>query len=128
MTGTSVSPGNSGPVLVAETPAAGVALQNGTPVFLSWTAPNDGNLHEFELVASLQVTSGETGGAVGLSFTFPGGAAATPNVFAAGLGAGTVNSSVAGKRLVAPGTTVTLAQTSALTAGAAQLMAQLWAS
>lgn len=116
------------PVLVAATPAAGTPLVNGTPSILTWTAPNDGQVHEFELVATLAVASLETGGAVGLTFTFPGGGAAAPAVFTAGQAVGSFNGSVGAKRLVAPGTTVTLAQTSALTGGAATLFAQIWAN
>jgi hypothetical protein len=113
--------------LVATTGPSGFALQNGTPTILSWAVPNDGNIHTIELNAVLVVSSAETGGLVVLSFVFAGSvAAATPTVFAGGSGVGSANSSVSGMRLVAPGTTVTLAQTSALTAGAAIAYAELW--
>ena len=102
---------------VAATPAAGSALTSGTPTFLTWTAPNDGNLHQVNLIYSLQVTSLETGGAITMSITAPGGGTLTPSVNAGGSAAGNFANNI--QRLVAPNTTVTVAQTSALTGGAA---------
>ncbi len=109
----------------AATVAAGFALQNATPTILTWTAPNDGALHRFTLVTVQHVTSAETGGAVSLSFTAPDGTAVTGvSVYAGGSGTGV--SAASFDRLIQANTTVTVAQSSALTAGAALVWAQLW--
>ena len=52
------------PRLVATTGVNGFMLQNATPNILSWTAPNDGNMHRLIVFATLHVTSSETGGKV----------------------------------------------------------------
>lgn len=110
---------------VADTGTAGFALQNATPNILTWTAPDDGAQHPFLIMASVQVTAAETGGAVGL--TFPLGGIFTPDipVFAGSVSTndGTVVGGVAD-----PNTTIYLKQTTALTAGAATVYAQIWAS
>jgi hypothetical protein len=112
----------------AATPVTGFALQNATPAILSWTAPNDGQLHRVLLLASIDVTSAETGGAVGLNFTAPDGTSSPfQPVFAAGLG---VNAA-AGTALAVmckAGSTVFFNQTSALSAGAAVVWAEIWGS
>jgi hypothetical protein len=112
----------------AVTPVAGFALTGATPTILSWTAPSDGKQHRVQLFASIDVTSAETGGAVGLTITTPDGTVSAPlPVFAAGLAAG----AAAGAPLsvvVKAGSAVTLAQTSALTLGAAVTWAELWGS
>jgi hypothetical protein len=111
----------------ADTGDAGYQLVNATGTILSWTAPADGQLHRITLTALLGVTSTETGGAIGLTFTDPGGTTHTNSTqFAGGAGAG-VTTALA-DRLVAPGSTVSLNQFSALTGGAAVLWAQIWAA
>lgn len=123
-------PHNYSPVsqsqLVATTGAAGTALVNGMPTFLTWTAPNDANIHQFNLIASLKVTSLQTGGAVAVSWTNPGGTTSTNTTFAGGLGVSEPSTQLG--RAVEPGTTVTVAQTSAQSAGAAVLFAEIWAA
>lgn len=118
--------------LVASTGLNGANLQNGTPTLLQWTAPNDGQLHRFMVVGQLHVTSAETGGQVSVQYfaPFPGATAHTSQLFAAGLGTDT-----GGQLLgfvpaitVAPGSVVSILQVSALTAGAAVLWAEIWAS
>jgi hypothetical protein len=119
-----------GLVMVAGTGIAGFALQNGTPTILSWTAPNDGLLHRVTLFGLIHVTSLETGGQVSMQYFGPfGGATAhTSTILAAGLAADTGGQAANFFNVpVGPGTTVTVAQTSALTAGAATLWAELWA-
>lgn len=111
--------------LVAATSAAGVPLINGTQTILSWDVPDDGQLHQFNVAGALQVTAAETGGTVIVSFTQPGGAAATPQIFAASLGAGTTGATE--NRLAAPGSTVSVTQSQPLTAGASVLYAQIMA-
>lgn len=104
--------------------AAGTALQNGTPTFLTWNVPNDGNIHQFTVSSFLSVATAETGGAVLCNYTGPGGNATNftvqPGAQAAGINA------TSNTRIAQPGTTVTVAQNTALTAGAATIWAQIW--
>lgn len=111
---------------VADTGTGGFALQNATPTILTWTAPNDGNMHVVTVVAEEVVTTAETGGLVVVSFTDPAGTARTPTAFAAGAGIGATFFFNA--YLIQPNTAASLAQTSALTAGAAKVYAQIWAA
>lgn len=116
--------------LVATTGPNGYVLQNGTANILTWTAPNDGQLHRFMVFSTLDVFSAETGGAIGINYTVPGGGAQSHTFYAAGL-APAVPTSPAFPGLapaISPGTTVTLTQSSALTAGAATLWAEIWAA
>lgn len=116
----------SGLALQAVTPQAGFALQNGTPVIVSWTAPNDGQQHYFQFGGSRNVTVLEVGGQITLTFTPPGGAAQVTIVIAAGgsgVGDAILNPEIG---VIGPGTTVTLQQTSALTSGACMVSAAIW--
>lgn len=110
---------------VASTGAAGFALTNGTPTILTWTAPNDGNLHYAIFAGSLFVSSSDTGGTVVFTWTDPGSGGSS-TLFAAGLAAGKRTpggtSTMFGATnivSVSPGTTVAVSQSTALTAGAA---------
>jgi hypothetical protein len=112
----------------AATGIAGFALVNGTPTILSWTVPNDGNLHRFAIFGSLSVTENETGGNIGYAYVLPDG---TQTSFE--LVAGNVNFAPSGEQapftnlaIVAPGSLVTVSQSTALTAGAATLWAEIW--
>lgn len=105
----------------------GTALANGTPTFASWTAPNDGQVHRVVLFSDLIVTSTETGGLVNATYTDPGGTARTQAVYAAALAAG-YNRYGQGTFLIAPNSTFSLVQGSALTAGAAVMHYELWAA
>lgn len=111
---------------VAESKAQ--ALINGTQTFLTYTTPNDGQSHLVIVSMLLNVTSAETGGAITVTMS---NAAFQANVTAS-QSAGGVAASTGGNAIsqVVPGnTTVTLAQTSALTAGAASVLAaQIWSS
>lgn len=111
--------------LVASTGIAGVALVNGTPTILSWTAPNDGQLHQVICFLDVNVSVAATGGAIQVNYTDPGGTAATLNPIGGGQGVGTHNG--AATVLVGPGSTVTVSQ-GALTVGAAKLYAQIFAA
>lgn len=118
--------------LVASTGASGFALQNGTPTILSWTAPNDGQLHRVMVFGQIHVTSAETGGQVSLQYfaPFSGSVAHTSQLFAAALGTDT-NGQLLGfvpAITVGAGTTVSILQISALTAGAAVVWAEIWGS
>lgn len=106
-------------------PLAGVALVNGTPNITSWTVPNDGNIHRVMLVVGLAVSVLEVGGQVSVTFTDPAGTARTKTVFAAALGTGYQTASL-GPFQVGPNETVTIAQSTALTGGAAVLWAEIW--
>ena len=119
-----------GLVRVASTGPAGFALQNATPNILTWTAPNDGLLHWVVVMTYLRVTSAETGGQVNLSWTDPGGNGTATGLVNGGKGTGATgtdspNWSV--NAAVQAGTTITLLQATALTAGAATIWAELWA-
>lgn len=110
--------------LVAATPVAGFALQNGTPNILTWNVPNDGQLHFLFCPVNLEVITLETGGAVTLAFTLPDGSPFTSSVFGGGAAAGFSGST--NTRFVQAGSVVTLSQTSALTAGSAKVWAEMW--
>jgi len=119
-----------GMTLLASTPASGTALANGTQTILTWTAPNDGNMHRFALTSVVHVTSAETGGGLQLQWKLPDGTADTNGLYAGGSGTGIQINPGGGvfMQLVEPGTTVNFVQTSALTAGAATVWAELWGS
>lgn len=106
---------------VASTLQAGFALQNATPTIVSWTAPNDGQLHQALVSATLVVSSAETGGQVFIRWT-SGGAAQVFTAFNGGLGAGAVYANTV---TADPGTTVHIDQNTALTAGAASVFATI---
>lgn len=116
--------------LKATTGLAGFALVNGTPNVLSWKAPADGAMHRFMVVSVVHVSSAETGGVISAVYQspVPGAANHFTQLIAGGLGTD-VNGQTGTTffALVQPGTTVTVQQTSALTAGAAVLNAELWA-
>ncbi len=115
--------------LMAATPVAGFTLVNGTPNIISWTAPNDGQLHRATFFTTLHVTSGETGGAIGFTYTTPDGFAVASIQLIAGAqtnGAYTANPPRA--VVCAPGSSVVVGQSSALTAGAAVVWAEIWGS
>lgn len=114
---------------VATTGDGGFALQDATPNILEWTAPDDGNLHVVQLFSAMDVTIAATGGAVGVNLSVGGGVTVQP-VFNGNLGVALYEGSNGYplSYVVGPGVTVTMQQTSALTAGAATLYAELWAS
>lgn len=103
----------------------GVALVNGTPNILTWTAPNDGNLHFATVGAVLATTSTCTGGAVNISGT-TGGVAWAHTLIGANQTAGGATGT-SGPVAIDPGTTLTVLQATALTAGAAKLYAGIFA-
>jgi hypothetical protein len=115
--------------LQAATAAAGAALTDDTPVLLSWTAPDDGQLHRFAALAALAVTDDAAGGQADLTWTSPDGTAQDEQVFAADLTTGSYPLDTGyALQLIAPGTTVSWVQSSALTGGAAALYAEIWGS
>jgi hypothetical protein len=121
----------NGLILQATTGDTGFALVNGTPTILTWTSPNDGNLHRIDIVAALNVTSSVTGGKITYNYTGLDGNNHQPQIFAVNLAAGYMypNSNPSPVSLVVgPNITVTVIQQSAVTAGAAVLYANLYAT
>lgn len=112
--------------LRAATPAGGFALQDATPVILSWAVPDDGALHRVMFFATAVVGSTATGGAVNVTFEAPDGTAVAWGIIPGGQGAGyAYNQSNILPSLVKAGSLVTVTQT-ALTAGAVRLWAEIW--
>jgi hypothetical protein len=112
--------------LVAATPLAGVALQNGTPTFLTWQVPNDGQNHTVFGVATWHATVAGTGGRVNVAGLAPDGSALATQIQAAGQAVGTGQGGV--NLIVAPNQQITVVQSTALTAGAVQSWFELWAA
>jgi hypothetical protein len=111
----------------AATPAAGFALQNGTPTIISWTAPNDGQNHRVLILGEVSISVLEVGGAIQAAYTPPAGGAQVATLNAGGLGI-SVSALTVFARVVGPGTTVQVNQSSALTAGTATVWAEIWGS
>lgn len=112
--------------LQATTELPGFALQNATPTILSWTAPNDGQMHRILIYGALDVTLTLTGGQVNIAWTAPDGSIGHPNLFSANSAAGNHDNLVG--LLIEPGATININQSSAVTAGAGVLWAEIWAS
>jgi hypothetical protein len=117
-----------GLALQATTGAAGFALQNATPTIITWTPPNDGNLHRVVLFLVPIITSGSTGGQVNLSFTDPGGTGRSITVATATHGVGYLAPVGAATYVTQAGQAVSLVQQTALTGGAVTVYAELWGS
>jgi hypothetical protein len=118
-----------GLVKQAATPAAGFALVNATPTILTWTAPNDGLLHRFQVFAAENVTVGQTGGQVSVTYTLPDGT--TSSVHALFGGGQTPGDNTPGQDFsitIKAGGTVTIAQTQAMSVGTAVVWAEIWGS
>jgi hypothetical protein len=118
-------PGWGGFQVVASTGANGYAMADSTDAILSWTVPGtagDGNMHEALLFGALYATAATTGGNITVSYTLPNGVAVTgkPFITGTGLAADTLATPPAGYLLllVESGSTVSLQQSTALTAGA----------
>lgn len=111
--------------LQAATAAAGFALQNATPAIISWAVPNDGNNHRVAVFASLDVTVAQTGGAVTVAVTDPGGTLGTHTLYAGGVGVGSAVGSTP-LMSVKAGSSVSVAQSTAQTAGTSTLFCELW--
>jgi hypothetical protein len=120
--------GTALPALVATTGVGGFALQNATPTILSWTTPNDGNMHRYTVFGVLYVTSAQTGGVIQSESALPSGAATLFRTVVAGANADGEYPFNSACITTGPNQTVTLQQTSAQTAGAATLWAEIWGS
>lgn len=120
-----------GPALVlqATTGATGHTLVNGTGTIISWTPPDDGQLHRVMIIAGIDVTSDETGGTVYTNITLPDGTNSFVTLFNGDQDTGfqvcyngpTIYVQKAGVQ-------VEVAQYSPLTGGAATLWAEIWGS
>ena len=120
------APADAPLLLQATTGVGGFALTAGTPNILSWTAPNDGQVHRIILVAKINAVS-EVGGQLNVSGDIPGGASYNQQVLAGSLGSG-VGTAAPISFLVQAGTTITLALATALTGGSATVYAEFWGS
>lgn len=118
--------GAASPQLLASTGIAGAAKANGTPTFLTWNVPNDGALHRVMVFVTEDVATLETGGAVSVTGKAPDGTAFTSQVIGGGQAVGVHNNGAPSLYIVQPGSVVTFAQTSALTAGATTVWAEIW--
>jgi hypothetical protein len=118
----------SGLTKVADTGAAGFALQNGTPTILTWTAPNDGQSHVVVIGMLLDVATSETGGEIAVNLLLPNGHNNAVATYAAGLTAGLHSNPATFVYCVPPGTVLSVEQYTALTAGAGIVYAQIWAA
>jgi hypothetical protein len=114
--------------LVATTGQPGFAKVNGTPNILTWTAPADGQPHRFMVFATETVTSAETGGGISTNQTSPSGVQqiGTTNIFSGGKTAGTYH--ITDGAVIQAGSTVTVLQSAALTAGASTVWVEIWGS
>lgn len=119
---------------VASTGESGYALVNGTGTIISWTAPSDGNLHVFSIFARLIVATGLTGGAIyaGNGGTILTGGTVNSGAFlwAANQGAGDyflTKTTLAGNGVLGPGEQIYIKQSTAVSAGAGTVFAEIWA-
>jgi hypothetical protein len=110
-------------LMLTSTAVAGFALVNGTPNIMTWTAPNDGNLHVVICILNLDVTSSLTGGLITAQYSLPNGSVNTPTQFASGQSSG-FHTSVGGY-IIEAGTTFVVSQATTVTAGAAVLWGTL---
>lgn len=124
--------GGGGLAIVASTPAnsPGVPLINGTQTILEWIAPNDGKLHIALIACELIVTATMTGGECGFHWTGYNGYEHFWNDFANDVGPqqyyiGTDSNGPIGFFSVQPGGNVIISQDTALTGGAASVIASI---
>lgn len=121
------APGSAAATLakVAATAAAGHALVNGTGSFLTWTAPNDGSNHRALLFLQSFASSGVAGGQVNVTATDPAGNAVNLTALSNNPSAGPHTPGLTTVILEA-GTTVSIVQQTALTAGTVTVWAEIW--
>jgi hypothetical protein len=115
-----------GLVKVADSGDAGFALQNATPTIISWTVPNDGNLHAFEVCGAVVVSSAETGGAIQVNYQPPTSGVHTATLDAGGHGSAGTSGFTQSGGVAAPGSVVSITQNTALTGGAAVTFCQIY--
>jgi len=111
---------------VAATAAGGFALQNATPTIISWTVPNDGANHRVFIAGTSDTTVAATGGAVTVQSKAPDGTQHSETLIAANQAVGGKSGTVS--TIVQAGSTVSVLQSSALTAGTETVWAEIWAA
>ena len=111
--------------IVAETSAIGVALIDGTQTILTATVPNDGQCHLVLASMWKDVTTALTGGQTRLQWVVPAGTGVGADTTLTAVGTSGVSTSTTGDTVVKPGTTVSVLQTTAMTAGAAKVYAKI---
>jgi hypothetical protein len=117
----------SGLIKRASTGVPGYTLADSTNTILTWTAPNDGQMHRAELWAIKYVTVVEVGGGVSYSNTMPNGDTNFYDFDAGNNPVGVVTEYLQPWNvLLAPGGTIFIAQQSALTSGASIIWAEIW--
>jgi hypothetical protein len=112
---------------LASTGLNGVALENGYPNILQWTAPIDGHLHMVWVAVHLSISADQTGGQLAWAASMNGNFMS--NIFDDGghiAGTETPLQICPGPFLLMPGDYVVLGQASPLTAGAATIYAEMW--
>lgn len=115
---------NGGLALRATTGPDGHRLA-ATGTIIGWAAPDDGALHRVLIGGTLDVAATTTGGAVTITFTSPAGTTRSTLLLGPGQPAGVQIPSPC-MLAVKGGTTVSLTQSTPLTAGAAVLYADIW--
>jgi hypothetical protein len=99
----------------------GVPLVNGSPVLLSYVVPSDGHYHSVMGIFSLEVATTMTGGQVQVRFVDgTTGYVYTGNIYA-GNGTGPVIYGSSFINRLSPGSSITITQSTALTAGQATI-------
>lgn len=114
------------PTLVATTGIVGFNLAATSGDIITWTAPNDGNMHRVMTIVEMHVTSALTGGQVQAVHNPPDGGSYNAQIIAANSAAGYHNISNP-VYLVAPGGTFAVHQGSGVSAGAGVVWAEIWA-
>jgi hypothetical protein len=115
-----------GLTLLATTGINGHALVNGTGTIISWTAPNDGQLHRV-MVACQAFGASAIGGETAFSFTDPAGHASGAQLLTSA-GPSGIAYAQPWFIFVEANTTVTVTQFTALTGGSATVWPELWGS
>ena len=111
--------------ITAETSATGVALINGTQTILTATVPNDGKVHTAQVMVAKDVTATLTGGTTAFTVTPLVGTPIVTTTTTTSVGYHGGVTTTATIHLVKPGTTVTVTQSTAMTAGAAKVYAKI---
>ena len=111
--------------ITAETSATGVALINGTQTILTATVPNDGKVHQLAPNVIKTVTTALTGGTVTMSWTNAAGVVSSYKMTGTAVSGYYLSPASTVNTTLKPGTTVTLKQTTAMTAGAAKVYAKI---
>lgn len=110
--------------LTATTGPSGYSLVNSTGTIISWAVPNDGLLHSIMVIGTLHVTVNETGGQLAVSWTLPDSTSFLSNFFTAAQTASSYTTVFTAT--VKAGSTVSVTQNTALTAGTATAWAEIW--